>query len=126
MHILLVEDNSALAEIFRFNLQAEGFHVTVAHNGFQALECAEAVTVDLVLTDYGMPGMTGAEFCRIIRRDSRYAETPIMLMTAYSRDLDFPRLREELNLAHLWSKPLSPSELVASIKTLLLSNAGSG
>ncbi|MBP87031.1 MAG: hypothetical protein CMJ64_10000 [Planctomycetaceae bacterium] len=58
-HILLAEDNLALARIICFNLEAAGFQVTVARDGQEAWECAQHAKFDLVITDYGMPRMTG-------------------------------------------------------------------
>ncbi len=51
---------------------------------------------DLVITDYQMPKMTGTDLCRHLRQDDRYYRTPIIFMTAMSRDLDIPKLQDEL------------------------------
>ena len=82
-HILVAEDNPPLAAIIQFNLTAAGFRVNVAQNGREALELAQERQFDLVLADYGMPQIVGAELFRQLCNDDRYAKTPLMLMSAF-------------------------------------------
>ncbi|GEM_PF-2606756 len=91
-HILLAEDNRDLAMVLGFNLKRGGFQVTTVYSGRQAWEAAQNQQFDLVLTDYQMPEMDGTELCRALRSDVRYAETPLVLMSALCSELDVPGL----------------------------------
>ena len=118
-HILVAENNRSMAAVLQFNLAAAGFRVTLAQNGRQALELAQENDFDLVLTDYGMPEMVGTELFRQLRRDDRYAKTPLILVSALCNDLDLPNLSAELKLAAIFWKPFDSAELVATIREYL-------
>jgi len=115
-HILIVEDNSALASVVRFNLQRAGFQVTVARNGRVAWEAVQEQTFDLIVTDQQMPEMTGCEFCEKLRALDEYRDTPVIMLTAKSMELDLPRLKAELGIAATFLKPFSPKEIVKSVE----------
>ena len=66
-----------------------------------------------------MPGMTGEELCRRMRKDSRLAEIPVILLTAKCLELDKDRLRSELGTSALMSKPFSPRELTQTVRDCL-------
>ena len=118
-HILLAEDDATLAKILGFKLEAEGFSVTIAHDGPAAWEYAQYVNFDLIITDYDMPNKKGADLCRHIRNDSHYDQTPIIMITAFDRDLDTVRLIEELRLAAFFSKPFRPADLIKKVEEVL-------
>ena len=61
----------------------------------------------MVVTDFQMPEMNGAELCKRMREQSRWAETPIVLLTAKGMELDLVRFREELGVAEVFFKPFS-------------------
>lgn len=123
-HILVVEDNPAMAAVIRFNLQRSGFQVTVARDGREAWERARKHQFDLVLTDHQMPEMTGTELCRRLREDARYARTPVVLLTAKGLELELSRLHDELAVSATLAKPFSPARLVRTIKNCLALDAG--
>jgi CheY-like chemotaxis protein len=77
------------------------------------------VSFDLVLTDYAMPKMTGADLCRRLRQHRRYHKIPFVLITAYSCDLDIPRLQRELRFVTVVTKPFSPVDLVERVERCL-------
>ncbi len=120
-HILLAEDNEALAKVMAFNLEVAGFQVSVASSGTEAWEYAQRNRVDLLITDYDLPKMKGADLCRCFREEERYEETPIVLVTAFTRDLDITQLRDEVGLSATYSKPFEMAELLTTISTLLAS-----
>lgn len=115
-HILVVEDNAALASVVRFNLQRAGFQVTVASNGRVAMEAVEEQAFDLIVTDQQMPEMTGCEFCAKLRTLDEYRDTPVILLTAKGLELELPRLRDELGIAATFLKPFSPREIVKAVQ----------
>jgi len=119
LRILVAEDNLALAGVLRFNLERAGYEVSVANNGSDAWEFAQQEKYDLVITDQQMPGITGIDLSRNLRTLDHYAHVPLVLITAKGLELELPTLREELGLAGVFSKPFSPSQIVASAEHLL-------
>jgi adenylate cyclase len=92
--VLVVEDNVTDREMMRRLLVGEGWEVTVAVNGREALDCLERDHPDLVLLDLMMPEMDGFEFLAEFRKDSKFASTPVIVVTA--ADLS-PADRHRLN-----------------------------
>jgi cyclic di-GMP phosphodiesterase len=80
--ILIVDDEPSGREILESILEPEGYHLTLAENGFQAIERAIAIQPDVILLDVMMPGMDGFEVCRRIRSEEKLAEVPILFLTA--------------------------------------------
>lgn len=119
----MAEDNAPFARASAAGLKPAGVDVVVAYDGSEAWDYAQQSQFDVLLTDYDMPGLKGTDLCRRMRRDSRYASTPIILMTCYGRDLDVSRLRVELQLSAVLKKPFQMSELLSTIKECL---AGDG
>jgi two-component system, chemotaxis family, chemotaxis protein CheY len=118
-HILVAEDNAALASVVRFNLQRAGFQVSVACNGRVAWEAVQDEAFDLIVTDQQMPEMTGREFCERMRTLDHYRDTPVIMLTAKGMELELPRLKAELGIAATFLKPFSPREIVKAVEDLL-------
>lgn len=120
--ILLVEDEKTLAKALKFNLEKEGFHVTVAYDGEEALRALSQEKPALIILDLMLPVIDGYEVCRRVRRDS---DVPIIMLTARDEDID-KILGLELGADDYMTKPFNPRELVARIKAILRrSSAGS-
>lgn len=86
--ILLVEDERALRKVMELVLQGEGYEVMTANNGREALAMLEQAPPNLIISDYVMPEMDGAELVRRVRGDTRLAGIPILLMSsAFPEDL---------------------------------------
>jgi CheY-like chemotaxis protein len=81
VRILLVEDELSSAEVLALLLADDGYHVTVAPDGRQALLRLEEAAPDLVITDFMMPGMNGAELVKALRGMPRYAGMPVLLIS---------------------------------------------
>jgi CheY-like chemotaxis protein len=118
-HILVAEDNAALASVVRFNLERAGFQVTVADNGLQAWEKLQHEPFDLLVTDQQMPEMTGCELCETLRSVPSFTEMPIIMLTAKGMELELPRLRDELKITATFLKPFSPKEIVKAVEDCL-------
>lgn len=118
-HILVVEDNAAMATVIQFNLEKAGFHVSVARNGRVALDLAQEAEFDLVITDHQMPEMTGCELCERLRGMREYAHVPILLLTAKGLELDLPKFEQEFGVAMTFHKPFSPAEVVQAVEDYL-------
>jgi two-component system phosphate regulon response regulator PhoB len=118
--ILVVEDEAAIQQLVSYNLIKAGFHVTCADNGEEALECLLQETIDCVLLDLMLPGMSGLEVCETIRRKSekngRYI--PIVMLTAKGEEEDIVE-GLEYGADDYVTKPFSPKVLIARIKAVL-------
>lgn len=116
--VLVVEDEPAQRELLSYNLEAEGFRVIVAEDGNEAMLVMEEERPDLVLLDWMLPGTTGIEVCRRIRARKHLRETPIIMISARSEEMD--RVRGlETGADDYVSKPYSIVELVARVKAQL-------
>ena len=116
---LIVDDNLALARVTQFALDRAGFETQTARNGRLALEAAKLMQFDVVVTDQQMPELTGVELCRELRKLPEYVDCPIILLTAKGLELELPRLREELGISGVFSKPFSPAAVVKAVEDLL-------
>lgn len=116
---LVVDDNLALARVTQFALDRAGFETQTARNGRLALEAAQQSQFDVVVTDQQMPEMTGIELCRELRKLPEYVDCPIILLTAKGLELELPRLREELGISGVFSKPFSPAAVVKAVEDLM-------
>lgn len=115
MRILLVDDEKNISNVLKAYLQQEGFHVTTAINGLVALTLFKENPYDLVLLDLMLPGLSGEEICREIRKISA---TPIIMLTAKVEEED-RILGLTLGADDYISKPFSPREVVARVKAVL-------
>ncbi len=116
--ILVVEDEHDIAELIRFNLQAEGFGVATAADGEAALAVVRQRQPSLVILDWMLPGMSGLEVCRRLRADAATTVLPILILTAKSTEVDRV-LGLEMGADDYVTKPFSPRELVARVRALL-------
>ena len=113
--ILVVDDKANVRTLVREYLTEQGFHVSVADNGQNALYAARQDKPDLILLDVMMPEMDGYEFIRAYRKES---ETPIILLTAKLEESD-KVIGLELGADDYVTKPFGMRELVARINTVL-------
>ncbi|NOZ67804.1 MAG: response regulator transcription factor [Deferribacteres bacterium] len=118
--ILVVEDESKIAEIVRAYLEKDNFNVTVAETGREAISALKQ-GFDLIILDLMLPDMDGEDICRTIRNDS---DIPIIMLTAKSEEDD--RIKGlGMGADDYVVKPFSPRELVARVKSLLRRVKGS-
>lgn len=116
--VLVVEDESAQREVLKYNLEAEGFDVVLAENGDEALLLFEEEQPDLVLLDWMLPNVSGLEICRRIKADPGKRQTPIIMLSARSEEVD--RVRGlETGADDYMVKPYSVVELMARLRTQL-------
>lgn len=121
--ILVADDDKRLADLVRRYLENAGFSVTVAHDGRKALDIARGRQPDLVILDLMMPELDGWDVCRILRAES---DVPIIMLTARSTEDDM-LLGLDLGADDYITKPFSPREVVARVRTVLRrSGAGEG
>ena len=115
MKILLVDDEPAIVQALEYNLRREGFETASALTGPAALELFEKEKPDLVVLDVMLPGLSGTEICRILRRQSL---VPIIMLTARAEETDRV-VGLELGADDYVTKPFSTRELVARVKAHL-------
>ena len=113
--ILVVDDERNIVELVRLYLEKEGFNVVAASDGEQALAQYERHAPDLVVLDLMLPKMDGFEVCRELRRRG---DTPILMLTARSEDVD-AIVGLELGADDYVTKPFNPRALVARVKAIL-------
>ena len=113
--ILVVDDEQRMVRFVRMNLELEGFRVTEAHNGVEALEKVRETLPDLVLLDVAMPEMDGFETLARIRE---FSNVPVIMLTVRGEEED--RIRGlDLGADDYVTKPFSPRELASRIRAVL-------
>jgi DNA-binding response OmpR family regulator len=116
--ILVVEDNEEMLEVLTLSLEAEGFSVTTAISGVEAVKKARNSQPDLILLDLMLPEMDGFGVCETLRRQSVTANTPILILSGATGELT--RLAGlESGGTDFISKPAKPSDLVSRIRAAL-------
>jgi phosphate regulon transcriptional regulator PhoB len=116
--VLIVEDEPDIRELVVHHLKREGYQVSVAASGEEALRQVQASPPDLVLLDLMMPAMNGLEVCRRLRQDPLTASLPIVMLTAKGDEVDRV-LGLELGADDYVVKPFSPKELLARVRAVL-------
>lgn len=114
-NILIVEDDTRTANLIRLYLEQAGYQITLAEDGYSAIEIARSKQPDLVLLDLMLPNVDGLDVCRMLRMES---PTPIIILTARSTEDDVLR-GLDLGADDYITKPFSPREVVARVRTVL-------
>jgi two-component system, OmpR family, alkaline phosphatase synthesis response regulator PhoP len=118
--ILIIEDDTDIAENLQYNFQREGFAAIIAESGEKGLRLAlnEQNPPSLILLDLMLPGMSGMEICRRLRREPSTFKTPIIMLTAKSSESD--RIAGlEIGADDYIIKPFSVKEVVARVHAVL-------
>lgn len=119
-NILIVEDDADIAESLHYNFKREGFRVNVAESAEKGLRMAldEKQTPSLVLLDLMLPGMSGMELCRRLRRESLTEKTPIIMLTAKAAEPD-KIAGLDIGADDYIVKPFSVKEVIARVRAVL-------
>ena len=115
--ILIADDEPDILEIIQFNLQQEGYEVTTAKNGDEAIEAAKKTHPALIILDVMMPGKNGIEVCNILRTQPAFKDTLIIFLSALSDETTEVRGLETGADDYL-TKPISPKVLVSKVNAL--------
>jgi two-component system phosphate regulon response regulator PhoB len=116
--ILIVEDEGPLVTLLRYNLEREGFAISEASDGEEALLRAAEDRPDMILLDWMLPLLSGIEVCRRLRRLPDTATVPIIMLTARGEENDKVR-GFDCGADDYITKPFSPVELIARVRALL-------
>jgi CheY-like chemotaxis protein len=122
--ILLVEDDRAVAEMYRLKLRRDGFTVQIAEDGDRAIDLARRQPPDLVLLDVRLPKRDGLQVLAAMRRDPPTAGVPIVVLSNYSEDLIVQRSLALGATEYLVKAHTTPEMLSASLRRWL--NGGGG
>ncbi len=120
-HIFIVEDEEDIVELVQYNLEKEGYHVSSALSGEEALTQIRSQTIDLILLDLMLPGIDGLEICKILKNNPETNHIPVVILTAKGEDSDIIT-GLELGAEDYITKPFSPKVLIARIRTVLRRN----
>lgn len=115
--VLVVDDEHDIVELIRYNLTKEGYAVTTAHSGQEALSAVKPA-MSLVILDVMMPQLDGFETCKRLKSDPGTAHIPVMFLTASISEVD-EVLGLELGADDYIQKPISPRKLVARVKAVI-------
>ena len=116
--ILIVEDETSIAEVLQYNLEQQGFRIEIFDRGDDALERIRAKPPDLVILDLMLPGLDGLDLLREVRRQQSTAGLPVLVLTAKGEEVD-RIVGLELGADDYIPKPFSPRELVLRVKAIL-------
>jgi two-component system alkaline phosphatase synthesis response regulator PhoP len=116
--ILVVDDETYIVELVKFNLEKENYQVIEAYDGLAALEAVELHCPDLVILDIMLPRMDGLEVCRYLKQNPKYSSIPIIMLTAKGEEVDTV-LGLEMGADDYIKKPFSPREMIARVKARL-------
>lgn len=118
--ILIIEDDADIAESLQYNFKREGFRANIAESGEKGLRFAldEKNPPSLIILDLMLPGMSGMELCRRLRRESLTEKTPIIMLTAKAAEID-KIAGLEIGADDYIVKPFSVKEVVARVRAVL-------
>jgi PAS domain S-box-containing protein len=117
-HILIVEDDEDTLELLQSTFKAKGFRVTTCQSAQEALQIAPSNSIDLILSDIGMPHMDGFEMMKALRQLPNMTEVPAIALSGYVSQKDTRMALEAGFNAHI-SKPVEPAELMSTVARLL-------
>lgn len=119
-NILIVEDDADIAESLHYNFKREGFRSTIAESGEKGLRLAldERTTPSLIILDLMLPGMSGMEVCRRLRREPVTEKTPIIILTARAAESD-KIVGLDSGADDYIVKPFSVKEVIARVRAVL-------
>jgi DNA-binding response OmpR family regulator len=119
-NILIIEDDPDIAESLHYNLKREGFRAVIAESGEKGLRLAldNKSAPDLVILDLMLPGMSGMELCRRLRREPATEKTPVIMLTAKAAEVD--RIAGlDIGADDYIVKPFSVKEVIARVRAVL-------
>lgn len=117
-HILVIDDEPDIVDLVAYNLRKDGFIVSTAPDGEEALRKINTKDFALIILDLMLPGIQGMELCRMLKKSPRTENLPIIMLTAKVEEID-RILGLESGADDYLTKPFSPRELVARVKAVL-------
>ncbi|MCA9329871.1 response regulator [Candidatus Saccharibacteria bacterium] len=119
LHIAVIEDDLPIAQMYRFKLEADGFKVSVAHDGKQGLLLAEDIKPDLILLDLMMPVMTGSEMLEKLRQTKGGSKIRVIVLTNVSKN-EAPHNLRFLNVdRYIVKAHYTPQQVIDVVREVL-------
>lgn len=118
IRVLIADDEQNQLELLSFNLAQNGYAVTTASDGQEALDYAEELQPDIIILDWMMPHLSGIEVCRNLRAQPETKDIPIIMLSARGEEGD-RTLGLDVGADDYMTKPFSPRELVARVRAVL-------
>lgn len=122
-HVVLVEDETNIAEAIRFLLGRDGWRVETLANGGNAAEVIRAARPDLVMLDVMLPGKTGFEILAELRSDDSLADMPILMLTARGQSRD-REMAMQAGVSRFMTKPFSNEDMLTAVRELTEGRVG--
>ena len=122
-HLMIIEDDADTLEMLRATLEAHGFRVTACESAEETLDIAPANSIDLIVSDIGMPQMDGFEMINRLREMDKYKSVPAIALSGYASKKDAKFALAAGFDAHV-SKPVDPAELLKLINQLVQKSPG--
>ncbi len=117
--VLIVEDDLSTRVLYRDFLTQSGFRTVDAHNGHQALEKAQELLPNAVVTDLAVPGLDGFMFCRALQQSAATRSIRILAVTGHSEYLDQPDRFLQAGISQVLTKPCAPDLIAQELRRLL-------
>jgi DNA-binding response OmpR family regulator len=115
--ILIVDDDVIITNLMQMLVSMEGHQPTTVNDSLKAVEIAHSVNPDLITLDLMMPGLTGFELCELLHNDPKFANIPIIIVSAKD-DAESKARALQAGAKKYITKPFSVDELIGTIKTL--------
>jgi CheY-like chemotaxis protein len=116
--VLIIDDSPTVRRLVELILSQEGYEVLTAEDGHQGIEITKEKKPSLILVDFLMPRMNGYQFCKIIRSDENFKNTPIILITAKGEDVG-QTFEEKFGVMEYFQKPFEPDELAHKVNEVM-------
>ena len=116
--IFIVEDEPSIVQLVKYNLEKKNFKVLVSNNGEEGLQEIKKTEPDLILLDWMLPDLSGIDICKALRKDTKFKNVPIIMLTARSQEED-KVLGLNVGADDYLPKPFSNLELIARVNALL-------
>src|SRR5246500_5624342 len=121
--ILIIEDESDVADLLTLNLRKAGFRTSTTADGANGLQKARDDRPDFIILDLMLPKMSGLEVCKILKSDTATSQTPILMLTAKAEEID-RIVGLEFGADDYVTKPFSPREVTLRIRAILRRSDG--
>ncbi len=122
--VLIAEDNPGLARVLSYKFKQAGFACVICGDGQAAWQAFQSHHVKAVISDQEMPRMCGVELFRKIHTSDPYV--PLFLITGHQHELAESGIEEELNVAHIFGKPFSPTAVIEKVTETIELQAAEG
>jgi len=116
--IFIIEDEQAIIELVKYNLEKEGYRVSYSNKGDSGISEIKQIEPDLILLDWMLPDISGIEVCKILKKDKKLSSIPVIMLTAKGEEEDKIKGLDS-GVDDYLTKPFSYQELMARIKAVL-------